>query len=213
MAAYQFDHTKFKSVPVVGIIRGMDASDFEMILKSFLSAGHGTLEITLNTNGAGDLIRKANDFFQGRVNVGAGTVRSLADLDRALDFGASFIVTPVLNLAVIRRCVELKIPVFPGAFTPTEISEAFDAGATMVKIFPASSVGPDYIKNVKAPMPEIKLMPTGGVSLENIQAYKSAGADAYGMGTPLFRTDLITQKNWVALEDHFRAVADAVRIN
>ena len=213
MPVFKFDHLKFNSVPVVGIIRGVDAADFEMILKPFVNSGLTTLEITLNTSGAGNLIRTANEFFQGNVNIGAGTVRSLKDLDQALEFGASFIVTPVLNKIVVSKCVELNIPVFPGAFTPTEIAEAFDVGATMVKVFPASSVGPDYIKNIKAPMPEIKLMPTGGVSLENLQAYKVAGADAYGMGTPLFRTDLIKQKNWSALEDHFRNVADAVKIN
>jgi 2-dehydro-3-deoxyphosphogluconate aldolase/(4S)-4-hydroxy-2-oxoglutarate aldolase len=212
MASFKFDQVKFNSVPVVGIIRGVNPADFEMILRPFINAGLTTLEITLNTSQAGSLICMANDFFRGEVNIGAGTVRSLHDLDLALEYGASFIVTPVLNRAVVRKCVELKIPVFPGAFTPTEISEAFDEGATMIKVFPASSVGPEYIKNVKAPMPEIRLMPTGGVTIENLMAYKNAGADAYGMGSPLFRTDFISQKNWKGLEGHFRAVADAIRI-
>src|SRR5690606_18081736 len=103
----------------------------------------------------------------------------------ALDAGAQFVVTPITDEEVISACVERDIPIFPGAYTPTEIYKAWSLGASMVKVFPASKLGPDYIKEVLAPLQQIHLMPTGGVGLENMEAFYKAGAKGFGIGSQL----------------------------
>jgi 2-dehydro-3-deoxyphosphogluconate aldolase/(4S)-4-hydroxy-2-oxoglutarate aldolase len=135
--------------------------------------------------------------------VGAGTVCTKKDLKHALKLGAQFIVTPVIDKGVIKSCVKAEIPVFPGAYTPTEIFKAWSLGASMVKVYPATSLGPDYIKDVKAPLPQVKLMPTGGVSIDNLLPFKRAGADGFGIGSQLFDKQLIKAKDWLGLKAHF----------
>jgi 2-dehydro-3-deoxyphosphogluconate aldolase / (4S)-4-hydroxy-2-oxoglutarate aldolase len=113
-------------------------------------------------------------------------------------------VTPVIRKKIIRSCVKKEIPIFPGAFTPSEIYNAWLLGASMVKVFPAKTLGPDYIKDVKAPLSQVKLMPTGGVDLDSIESFKKAGADGYGIGSPLFKKNMIREKDWVGLKEHFK---------
>jgi len=105
---------------------------------------------------------------------------------------------------VIKSCVKKGVPIFPGAFTPTEIYNAWTLGATMVKIYPATSLGPDYIKDLKAPMNQLKLLPTGGVGLENMNAFLKAGANGLGIGGQLFDKKLIQNKDWAGLKAHFQ---------
>lgn len=193
----------FQSVPVVGIIRSHTFEEVRQILPVYVSAGLTTIEITMNTASASEIIRYAVEQYSGKLNVGAGTVCNESDLENALSAGSQFIVTPVVSEAVIKSCVEQKIPIFPGAFTPTEIYRAWELGASMVKIFPAASVGSGYIRDVKGPLNQIKLMPTGGINKDNIQEFMKAGADGLGVGSQLFDKDLIRDKNWGGLEMHF----------
>lgn len=201
----------FNRCPVVGIVRHLAPDDMAVILPLYVENGLTTIEFTLNTPGAADLIRQTIDHFAGQLNVGAGTVRTLTDLDVALTAGAQFIVTPTLNEMVVQRCVELGIPVFPGAFTPTEIERAWTLGAAIVKVYPAGILGPDYIRDVKAPLNDVKLLPTGGVSLDNAAAFFRAGADGVGMGSQLFDKAMIRAKDWAGLGAHFRAVVASVQ--
>jgi len=205
MSKVIFSKEKFEKVPVVGIIRGNTFDEIRDILPVFVSAGLSTIEITLNTPSAGEIIRYACEEYAGRLNVGAGTVCSEKDLDEALAAGAQFIVTPIINPAVIKTCVNTGIPVFPGAFTPTEIYHAWDLGATMVKVYPATSLGASYIKDVKAPLNKIKLLPTGGVNKDNLAEFMKAGADGLGVGGQLFHKQYIADKDWSALKIHFEA--------
>lgn len=198
-----FSAEQFAKVPIVGIIRNLGPEEVEAVLPIFVEAGLTTVEITMNTSGAADLIRNALNLYAGRLNVGAGTVRTDADLDAALTAGAQFIVTPTLNEAIIRRCVDQSIPVFPGAFTPTEIEQAWTLGATMVKVYPAGVLGPDYIRDVKAPLADVKLLPTGGIGAENLSAFLKAGADGVGMGGQLFDKSMIKNRDWDGLKRHF----------
>jgi len=119
-----------------------------------------------------------------------------------LDAGAQFIVTPIIDEAVIKKCLALKIPIFPGAYTPTEIYRAWSLGATMVKVFPAGKLGPDYIKEVLAPLNQIQLLPTGGISLDNIRAFIKAGAKGFGIGSSLVPKHMVENGEWDALYDH-----------
>lgn len=200
----EFSWNGFSKVPIVGIIRNLSFDTIEKILPIYLSAGLTTIEITMNTQAAEEIIRFAADKYKGQLNVGAGTVCNTDELDMAIRAGSQFIVTPILDPDVVRTCVSRNIPVFPGAYTPTEIYQAWKLGASMVKVYPATSLGPEYIKDVKAPLNKIKLMPTGGINLDNIQTFIKAGADGLGIGSQLFDKTLIKDENWKGLELHFK---------
>ncbi|MGG7665138.1 bifunctional 4-hydroxy-2-oxoglutarate aldolase/2-dehydro-3-deoxy-phosphogluconate aldolase [Dyadobacter sp. BHUBP1] len=203
MSERTFSWELFNKAPLVGIIRNVSPEDVKRILPIYREAGLTTVEITMNTPGATDMIRYALENEHYGLNIGAGTVCTKDDLDAALDAGAQFIVTPVLSKKVIKSCVKKGVPVFPGAYTPTEIFQASSWGASMVKIYPATALGPGYIKDVKAPMNQLKLLPTGGVSLENMEAFLKAGANGLGIGGQLFDKKLIQDKNWDGLKAHF----------
>ncbi|MBM3402367.1 MAG: bifunctional 4-hydroxy-2-oxoglutarate aldolase/2-dehydro-3-deoxy-phosphogluconate aldolase [Bacteroidetes bacterium] len=200
----EFSWPKFNEVPLVGIIRNLTFDQIAKILPVYFASGLSNVEITMNTPFAEDIIKYASDEFKGRLNVGAGTVCTMEDLKLALNAGAQFIVTPILSPEVIRTCVESNIPVFPGAYTPTEIYRAWELGADMVKVYPATILGPDYIKDVKAPLNKIKLMPTGGISLKNMEDFIKSGADSLGVGGQLFDKELIKMGDWDGLLVHFK---------
>lgn len=195
---------RFERVPIVGIIRGLDLVTISEILPRYVSSGLTTIEITMNTEAAEDIISYAKSNFGESLNVGAGTVCTVDELNKALDAGASFIVTPILNIDVVTLCADAGIPIFPGAFTPTEIYNAWNAGASMVKVYPATSLGVDYIRDVKAPLNKIKLLPTGGVSKSNIKDFLAAGASGVGIGSQLFDKELVKNARWDDLEAHFK---------
>jgi 2-dehydro-3-deoxyphosphogluconate aldolase/(4S)-4-hydroxy-2-oxoglutarate aldolase len=202
---------RFEALPIVGILRGFPMRLLPGLLAAVRRGGLRTVEITMNTPGAAEQIQEAVQLAGEELTIGAGTVQDLAGLDAALTAGATFIVTPVVNEPVIRRCVERRVPVFPGAFTPTEIQRAWDLGASLVKVFPADVGGPAFIKALKAPLPHVKLLPTGGVDLASLPEYVRAGADAIGIGGPLFDRERIVAEDWPWLEQRCQAFAEAWR--
>ena len=199
-----FSAQRFQQLPIIGILRHVTPPELAEIVKCYISAELTTLEITLNTEGALEMIAQCAAKYGEHLNIGAGTVKTLDDLEAARNAGAQFIVTPILNKEVIHVCKEAKIPVFPGAYTPTEVYEAWSLGATAVKIFPAAHGGVAYLKALKGPLDEVAMAPTGGVTLDNFQAFFQAGAAAVGMGGKLFVKEFIQTQNWEALTDHFR---------
>ncbi|GAB3505346.1 bifunctional 4-hydroxy-2-oxoglutarate aldolase/2-dehydro-3-deoxy-phosphogluconate aldolase [Spirosoma knui] len=207
---HPFSWELFHKVPLVGIVRGLSFDEIDQILPLYREAGLTTIEITLNTSGAEEIIRHALANHGDGLNIGAGTVCTKDDLKKALTAGAQFIVTPIINKKVIKACVKRSVPIFPGAFTPSEIYTAWSLGASMIKVYPATSLGPDYIKDVKAPLDEVKLMPTGGISLDNMNAYFEAGAVGLGVGSQLFDKTLIKQNDWAGLKAHFKQFASKV---
>ena len=211
MSESRFDWTLFNQAPIVGIVRNLSLEEVASILPVFRVAGLTTIEITMNTPDAANIIRYALEHENKGLNIGAGTVCTKSDLDLALDAGAQFIVTPVISKKVIKSCVKKGLPIFPGAYTPTEIYKAWRLGATMVKIYPATALGPDYIKDVKAPLNQLKLLPTGGVSLDNMSDFLDAGADGLGIGGQLFDKKLIHDKNWDGLRNHFKQFVQKLR--
>lgn len=203
-----FSQQKFTAMPLVGILRGIHKEALLEIIPRYIQAGLTTLEITMNTPNIAEILRHTTDVYGDQLNIGAGTVCTEKDLEVALSAGAQFIVTPILNEQVIRKCVEAQIPVFPGALTPSEIYQAWSWGASLVKVFPASAFGPGYIREVLAPLDEIQLMPTGGISLQNMADYYRAGAKGFGLGSLLFDKKLIQTAAWDALEMKMKGVAD-----
>jgi len=200
-------------MPIVGIVRDIAMDDFIEILPLYIEAGLTTIEVTLNTPGAVGMIEYANLHYGDQLVTGAGTICTMDDLQAALGAGSKFIVTPITDTEVIQTCLSASIPVFPGAYTATEIYQAWKAGASMVKVFPAGAAGPQYIKDIRGPLKQVPLMPTGGVELSNMLDFFEAGATAVGIGGKLFSVSLINEKKWNELRDHFRAYVDLLRNN
>jgi 2-dehydro-3-deoxyphosphogluconate aldolase / (4S)-4-hydroxy-2-oxoglutarate aldolase len=181
--------TKFKKLPILGIIRGIEYGAVEPLMETCISAGLETVEITMNTKDAAKLIKRAVAVSGKKLTIGAGTVLNIDSLKSAIDAGATFIVMPALVDEVVNYCAKLEIPVFPGALTPQEILNAWNAGATMVKVFPSGFFGPEYFKEIKGPFDEIELLACGGVTPENMREYFSNGASAVSFGGDVFKKD------------------------
>jgi 2-dehydro-3-deoxyphosphogluconate aldolase/(4S)-4-hydroxy-2-oxoglutarate aldolase len=196
---------RYKKAPIVGIIRGQSLDAVLKIAQSYEDAGLTTLEITMNTSGAAAMISTLRSKFPN-LNIGAGTVCNLPDLREAIDAGAQFIVTPIIDETVIEHAVDENIPIFPGAFSPTEIYRAWSLGASAVKLFPATQLGVQFIKDVLGPLDQIKLLPTGGVSKANIIAFFEAGAVGVGMGSSLIDKKLVEAQDFEGLKKHLMSI-------
>ena len=205
----------FFDFPLVGILRGCSLKHLPPLLRAVKRGGLRYLEITMNSAGAEDQIRSAVELSIGSMVIGAGTVTSTELLNRALAAGAEFIVTPYVVPGVVKLCEERGVPIFPGALTPTEIHEAWLSGPNSIraiKVFPADVAGPTYIRALKSGFPDVRLMPTGGVDLASLVAFVEAGADAFGIGSPLFRKDRIDAEDWDWLENQTRAFVDTYQL-
>jgi len=198
-----FSWEAFEHIPVIGIMRNIPFTKTELLASHYLQSGFTTLEVTMNSENAAEVISTLANKFGHQLNIGAGTVLTVSDLDKALAAGATFIVTPVLNEDVIQACVLGNIPVFPGAYTPTEIYKAWTLGAAMVKVFPATRLGAAYIKEVLAPLNRIKLVPTGGITIDNFTEFLKAGAAGLGVGSQLLNPELIKNDDWESLDKLF----------
>lgn len=199
-----FNWDRFNAIPIIGIIRGLTREEVAKVLPVYISAGFSTVEITMNTPGALEIIKWLSETYEEQVNTGAGTVCTTEDFHHAVNAGAQFIVSPILNVELIKTAVASGIPVFPGAFSPTEIYQAWEAGASMVKVFPATLGSIEYIKQIKAPLNNIKLLPTGGVTPDNLPAFLKAGADGFGIGGEIFDKKLIMNNELKKLEEKMK---------
>jgi 2-dehydro-3-deoxyphosphogluconate aldolase/(4S)-4-hydroxy-2-oxoglutarate aldolase len=177
---------------VVPVIRTESVSIAERLIEAVIVGGVDCVEITMTIPDAISLIGETVRKVGSRIAIGAGTVCSADDADRCIDAGASFIVSPFTNVAVIDACRKAGVLVVSGALTPSEIFAAWRARADVVKVFPANALGgPRYIRSIKAVFPQIKLIPTGGVTLENAPEFISAGAFAVGIGSELADPQLL----------------------
>jgi len=193
------DVTKFKQKPIMGILRGIELEQIEPLIEAVISGGLETLEITMNTEGASQLIRTASKIAQKRLMLGAGTVLDMDSLKTALHSGATFIVMPVLIKDVLAYCVKNQIPVFPGALSPQEIYSAWKDGATMVKVFPAKLFGPEHFREIKGPFNDIELMAVSGVTAQNMREYFTCGASAVAFGASVFKKDWLQNKDYPSI--------------
>ncbi|PXX54731.1 2-dehydro-3-deoxyphosphogluconate aldolase/(4S)-4-hydroxy-2-oxoglutarate aldolase [Nocardia tenerifensis] len=193
--------------PVIAILRAPTAARFAEVTAVLQESGITAVEFTLTSEGALDALRDCADF---AYPIGVGTVRTAEDANRAVDAGAAYLITPVVSDEVIHEGYRLSIPVISGAFTPTEIHRAWVAGSTMIKVFPASLGGPDYLRALRAPLPDIPLVPTGGVTHDAAKAYLDAGATALGIGSPLIG-DACTGGDLNALRDRALALREELK--
>ena len=196
---------------IVAIVRLDSGEALVKVAQALKAGGLTVIEFTVSTPGAIGMINEAASVLGTDVLIGAGTVLDPETARAAILAGAEFIVTPALNLGTIQLAKRYGKPVVPGALTPTEILTAWQAGADMVKVFPASLGGPSYIKSVLAPLPQLRLVPTGGVSASNAADYLGAGAVALGVGGKLVDKAAVASGNWAALTAEARRLVAAVQ--
>lgn len=194
----------------LGVIRVRTSEDLVRIAKALHEGGLSCLEITMNTPGALRAIEEAREQLP-KVLMGAGTVLDGITARQAILAGAQFLVTPTLALDVIETAHRYGVPVIPGAMTPTEILTAWQAGADLVKVFPASVLGPKYIQEIHGPLPQIPLVPTGGITAENAPEFIRAGAVAVCVGSWLVDKKALAEGRYEVLTQRARQLVEAVR--
>jgi 2-dehydro-3-deoxyphosphogluconate aldolase/(4S)-4-hydroxy-2-oxoglutarate aldolase len=178
--------SRIREVGIVPVVRATSADEALAAVEAIRAGGIPILEITLTVPGAVQIIADLTRRIGDQALIGAGTVLDADTAQACIDAGARFVVSPSLDVPTIATCRQLGVPVFPGALTPTEVVTAWKAGANAVKIFPANAVGgASYLKSLKAPLPQIELIPTGGVSLKTVAELIAAGAFALGVGADL----------------------------
>lgn len=198
---------------IVAIVRADSGSDdLVRVVEAVAEGGVRCVEVTMTTPGALDCIETAAGKLKGAdVLIGVGSVLDAETCRLAILAGAQYVVSPVLAEEVIRMAHRYGKPALPGAFTPTEIFRAWELGGDLIKVFPSSVGGAEYIKAVKAPMPQIPLVPTGGVTVENIKDFLDAGAAALGVGGNLVTKKLVAARDFKGLTENARKFADAFR--
>lgn len=196
---------------VVAVIRLKDADRLSAVMNALAEGGVRALEVTMTVPGAVELIRRFASSLPPGFLLGAGTVVDADTARRVIDAGAQFVVSPVFRLETIRACHDHDVPSLPGCFTPTEILNAWDAGADVVKVFPATALGPTFFKDVRGPLPQVKLMPTGGVTLDNAGEWIRAGAVAVGVGTALLDAEAIASGDYSVLRKNAERIVGNVR--
>jgi|BioPla2DNA2_1021312.scaffolds.fasta_scaffold00291_14 2-dehydro-3-deoxyphosphogluconate aldolase/(4S)-4-hydroxy-2-oxoglutarate aldolase len=200
--------------PVIGILRGIFLGQESECIEACDRAGLKVIEVTMNTENAPKIIKNLKKQASSKgIYVGAGTVRNLKDLETAINAGADFIVTPTTSVEVIKSCVEKRIPIIPGALTPTEIELAYTLGATYVKVFPVSSMGgASYIRDLRGPLKDIPLMACGGVSASNALDYKKAGANLFAFGASIFNVEWMQTGQWQLIEVKIKEFLQALEL-
>ncbi|MEJ2617516.1 MAG: bifunctional 4-hydroxy-2-oxoglutarate aldolase/2-dehydro-3-deoxy-phosphogluconate aldolase [Ignavibacteriaceae bacterium] len=180
----------------VAVIRMNDSAKLIKVAEAIYKGGVQSVEITMTVPGALKIIEEAGRTLGDHVNIGVGSVLNKQTANDAINAGAKYVVSPVFKPEIVQEAKKHNIPVMPGAFSPTEILTAFEAGADVVKVFPADIVGMAFFKGVLAPMPHLKLMPTGGVSLTNAGDWIKTGACAVGVGSALLDKKAIAEENY-----------------
>jgi 2-dehydro-3-deoxyphosphogluconate aldolase / (4S)-4-hydroxy-2-oxoglutarate aldolase len=195
---------------VVAVIRMREAGKLRAVVDAIGEGGVRALEVTMTVPGAIDLIGQLAPTLPSGFILGAGTILDAETARRAILAGARFIVGPVFRPEVVAMCHQHDIAAIPGCFTPTEILSAWEAGADVVKVFPATALGPGFLKDVHGPLPQVKLMPTGGVSLDNAGDWIAAGAVAVGVGTALVDAAAIAAGNYAAITANAKRITASV---
>jgi 2-dehydro-3-deoxyphosphogluconate aldolase / (4S)-4-hydroxy-2-oxoglutarate aldolase len=197
---------------LIPLIRGASASEAMDIATAIKAGGSSFLEITMTVPGAIEVISELAPKYKDEFVIGAGTVLDPETGRAALLAGAQFLVSPTLNFDLVNLAHRYSAVVIPGAMTPSEILAAWNAGADLVKVFPAGQLGgPDYIRAIKGPLPQVLLMPAGGVSIQNVRAFIQAGAAAVAAGGELVDKNAVKERQFRIITENTRAFIDAIR--
>ncbi len=201
---------RVRTAKVVAIFRRMPVARLVPLADALVEAGITALEITFGSEDTTRAIRDLGARYQGRVIVGAGTVTTIAEYEAARSAGAEFFLSPHFDPALVRHGVEHEDLYVPGVTTPSEIWAAHQAGAELLKLFPAGSLGPDYLRDLKGPFRDLEFLPTGGISGENGAAFLKAGALALGMGSQLVPSALVNAGDFEAVRRHVAGILAAL---
>src|ERR687884_628295 len=196
---------------IVAVVRSPDSQQLVEAARALADGGVTVVEITMSVPGALEVLRAVRQALGDRLLLGAGTILDPETARAALLAGAEYIVAPTLNLDVIRLCQRYDKPVMPGAFTPTEVLTAWEAGADIVKVFPADVVGPAFFKALRGPLPQVRLMPTGGVDLTTAADFLRAGACCLGVGGQLVEPRAVAEGNFDRIRDLARQYVAIVK--
>jgi len=196
---------------IVAVVRFSEPGPLVDVMKALADGGVTVAEVTFTVPNALDVIREAKKQLGDRVLLGAGTVLDPETARAAILAGAEFLVSPAVNLEVIRLCRRYDKLVMPGAFTPTEVLSAWEAGADIVKVFPADVLGPAFFKALKGPLPQVKLMPTGGVDLTSASEFMKAGAVCLGVGSQMVDPKLVAARDFAAITALAKQYVDIVK--
>lgn len=198
---------------VVAVIRAQSSEQLIDVVGALHEGGLTCVEVTMTTPDALDVIHAASKAFAGKCIIGVGTVLDAQTARAAILAGAEYVVSPILDVDTIRLCKRYSKAVVPGCFTPTEILRAWQAGADLVKVFPATKLGPEFFKDILGPLPQVRMTPTGGVSLANTGDFIKAGAVCVGVGSAMVTKKAVVEKDYATLTANaaafLKAVADA----
>jgi 2-dehydro-3-deoxyphosphogluconate aldolase/(4S)-4-hydroxy-2-oxoglutarate aldolase len=203
--------TAIEEAGIVAVIRIKDPSRLRAVVDAIAEGGVRALEVTMTVPRAVELIAELAPQLPRGFLFGAGTVVDAATVLQVVDAGAQFVVSPVFRRTVVNACHERGVPAMPGCFTPTEILDAWDAGADIVKVFPATALGPGFLKDIRGPLPHVKLMPTGGVTVDNAGDWIRAGAVAVGVGTALLDANAIAAGDYAVLRRNAERIVANVK--
>jgi 2-dehydro-3-deoxyphosphogluconate aldolase/(4S)-4-hydroxy-2-oxoglutarate aldolase len=195
--------------PIVAVLRARHARDYAPVVDALLNGGIRSIELTLSTEGVFDALPQLLKQFGPDADIGIGTITTPDETARALDGGARFVVTPVTDTSIVAACVARDVPVYPGGLTPTELLAGWKAGATAVKVFPASTVGPGYLAQLRGPFRDLQVIPSGGVGMAEATAWITAGALAVSIGGPLLQ-DAFTGGDPAGLSRRARELREVV---
>jgi len=194
----------------VAVLRVKEENKLQSVIEAIYAGGISVAEITMTVPNAIQLIEKMNQKLDKNIIIGVGSVLNSSIAEDAINAGAKYVVSPILKKEIIDTSHKYNVPVMPGCFTPTEIQTAFEYGADIVKVFPADVVGMEFFKAILAPMPHLKLMPTGGVSLTNAGEWLKAGACAVGIGSALLDKKAIQESNYSILTENAKQIMKSI---
>ncbi|TAA73350.1 bifunctional 4-hydroxy-2-oxoglutarate aldolase/2-dehydro-3-deoxy-phosphogluconate aldolase [Planococcus salinarum] len=202
---------RLKEAGLIAVIRKPEQSQIHHIAEALVEGGTGALEITLDTPGALGMIRELKEKFGDRVLVGAGTVLDAPSAKMAIDAGSDFIFCPTFDIETIQMTNRYGRISIPGVMTPTEILNAYSAGADLLKVFPGGALGTNYIKDLQGPLSHVPVMPTGGVTLDNVETFIKNGAVAVGVGGSLVDSKAIAEERYEVLTDVSRQFIEKIK--
>lgn len=194
----------------VAVIRVQEAEKLRKVIEAIYSGGISSAEITMTVPNAIQLIEKMTEQLNSNILIGVGSILNASMAEDAIKAGAKYVVSPVFKKEIIDMAHKYDVPVMPGCFTPTEIQTAYEYGADIVKVFPADVLGMAFFKGILAPMPHLKLMPTGGVTLTNAGDWLKAGACAVGLGSALLDKEAVKTENYGKLTDNAKQIMNSI---
>jgi len=194
----------------IAVLRLKEEEKLQSVIEAIYSGGFSVIEITMTVPNAVQLIEKMSEKLDKNIIIGVGSVLNSKTAEDAIKVGAKYVVSPIFKKEIIETAHKFDVPAMPGCFTPSEIQTAFEWGADIVKVFPADIVGMEFFKAILAPMPHLKLMPTGGVNLTNVGEWLKAGACAVGIGSALLDKKAIQENNYLKLTENAKLIMKSI---